>query len=83
MSTNGKGSRPRPVDKSKWDQNYESIFGRKTWMDWAKEYGNIIYDPDGFDRSNPNKKYTRAEYEAGLAHCTILLVGKLPWMQHD
>jgi hypothetical protein len=25
----GKGDRPRPVDKSKYDNNYKKIFGRK------------------------------------------------------
>lgn len=26
----GKGSRPRPVDKEKYDANYERIFGKKS-----------------------------------------------------
>ena len=25
----GKGSKPRPVDKKKYDRNYERIFGKK------------------------------------------------------
>lgn len=25
----GKGDRYRPVDKKKWDENYDRIFGRK------------------------------------------------------
>lgn len=25
----GKGDRPRPVDKKKYDRNYERIFGKK------------------------------------------------------
>jgi hypothetical protein len=30
MSGNaGKGSRPRPVDKTKWDENYDKIFSRR------------------------------------------------------
>lgn len=30
MSQNGKGDRPRPVDKKKYDNNYERIFRKKT-----------------------------------------------------
>jgi hypothetical protein len=29
MSQNGKGDRPRPVDKKKYDINYERIFRKK------------------------------------------------------
>ena len=29
MSQNGKGDRPRPVDKKKYDDNYERIFRKK------------------------------------------------------
>ena len=29
MSQNGKGDRPRPVDKKKYDNNYEKIFRKK------------------------------------------------------
>lgn len=29
MSQNGKGDRPRPVDKKKYDVNYERIFRKK------------------------------------------------------
>lgn len=25
----GKGDRPRPVDKEKWEQNYQRLFGKK------------------------------------------------------
>lgn len=77
MSTNaGKGDKPRPYDQKTWDQNYDTIFGKKTWMDWAKETGEMIIDPDGFDRSNPSKKYSRAEFEEGLVHCTRMLIKK-------
>ena len=40
---NGKGDRPRPVDKEKYDANYEAIFGKRdpTYMqrslDWVNE----------------------------------------------
>lgn len=35
MSTwhGGKGSKPRPVDKKKFDENYERIFGKKDKKD--------------------------------------------------
>ena len=29
MSQNGKGDKPRPVDKKKYDKNYERIFRKK------------------------------------------------------
>jgi len=30
MSQNGKGDKPRPIDKKKYDINYERIFRKKT-----------------------------------------------------
>ena len=54
-----------------WD-NYDSIFRRKTWQEWAEEYKVVIIDPDGFDRTDPNKKYSRKEFEKGLPYCTTL-----------
>jgi hypothetical protein len=29
IARNGKGDKPRPVDKKVWDENYEAIFGKK------------------------------------------------------
>lgn len=29
VAHNGKGSRPRPVDKKKFDENFDRIFGKK------------------------------------------------------
>ena len=29
MSQNGKGDKPRPVNKKVYDENYERIFGKK------------------------------------------------------
>lgn len=29
MSENGKGDRPRPVDKKKYNENYDKIFKKK------------------------------------------------------
>ncbi len=28
----GKGDRPRPVDKKRYDENYERIFGKENWF---------------------------------------------------
>lgn len=53
----GKGDKPRPYDKNKWDQNYDTIFARKNISEWAKEYG------DAFPGNCENKKCSRAEYE--------------------
>jgi hypothetical protein len=46
---NGKGDRPRPVDKEKYDANYEAIFGKKEppymrrSLDWVNEqYGEVL-----------------------------------------
>lgn len=50
----GKGDRPRPVNKAQFDQNYESIFGKKkfnglrfksTYPDDPKNYKCIMLMP--------------------------------------
>ena len=33
----GKGDRPRPVDKKKWEDNYERLFGPKRKKDGSKD----------------------------------------------
>jgi len=33
----GKGDSPRPVDKKKWEDNYERLFGRKGKKDGSKD----------------------------------------------
>lgn len=43
----GKGSAQRPVDKKKFDENWERIFGKKDLTEPVKE--TIIYD-----RNNKN-----------------------------
>jgi hypothetical protein len=46
----------------------------KSIVDWAKEDGLIILDPDGFDRSDPqvmSKLRSREEYEKGIMLCMI------------
>jgi len=47
----------------------------KTLQEWADIDGLIIYDPDGFDRSDPeimSRKFTRQEYDAGIMLCSII-----------
>jgi len=47
---------------------------RKTIKQWQEEFGIIIHDPDGFDRSDPdlmNKKFTKEEFEKGAMLSTI------------
>lgn len=33
----GKGDRPRPVDKEKWEENYNRLFGEKRKKDGSKD----------------------------------------------
>lgn len=40
MSQNGKGDKPRPVDKKKYDYNYERIFRKKN--KWIIQYGRFF-----------------------------------------
>ena len=53
----------------------------KTIQEWAKLDGIFVYDPDGFDRSDPllwEKEITKAEYLAGIAFCTVLPLPAAP-----
>jgi hypothetical protein len=48
---------------------------RKTIEEWSKEYEVVIYDPDGFDRTDINlysRLFTREEFEKGMAFSTCL-----------
>lgn len=68
----GKGSRPRPVDKTKWDENYELIFRkRKTVYEWQKYFGDMIKSYDGFREYTQDDLLTEREYQIGLSDCTI------------
>lgn len=49
---------------------------KKTYKEWAKMYGDLIMDPDGFDRKNTDKLYTNKEYKAKLPYCTIMIRDK-------
>jgi len=70
---NGKGSKPRPVDKNKYDENYDRIFARrKTILDWQKQFGDVIKSYDGFRDYNHNDLLTEEEYERGFVDCTVL-----------
>lgn len=47
---------------------------QKSIVDWARERGYIILDPDGFDRTNPNvmtDPITEEEFNKGFMLCTI------------
>lgn len=48
----------------------------REWADiWEREHGIVIYDPDGFDRRDPDmweREYTRDEFVEGLWQCTIV-----------
>jgi len=70
---NGKGSELRKgANLSAYWNNFDNIFRRKTFSEWAEEFGDIILDPDGFDRKDLTKKYSLEEYKAGLPKCTML-----------
>lgn len=48
---------------------------RRTIHEWEQAYGLYILDMDGFDTSDPelyNRTLTRAEFEHGLADCTVI-----------
>jgi hypothetical protein len=49
---------------------------RKTVQEWADLDGIEIWDPDGFDRSDPDlweRKVTKEEYLAGISYCTVCM----------
>jgi hypothetical protein len=70
----GKGSKPRPVDKNKWDENFDRIFSRrKTIQDWAEHFGHKIKSYDGFREYNQDDLLTEEEYEKGYVRCTVCL----------
>ena len=69
---NGKGSRPRPVDKNKYDENYDRIFARrKTIEQWANYFGDMIKSYDGFREYNQDDLLTEKEYNRGAIRCTM------------
>lgn len=71
-SSAGKGSKPRPVDKSKWDENYDRIFSRrKTVEQWAEHFGDRIKSYDGFREYNSDDLLVEEEYERGILHCSM------------
>ncbi len=47
---------------------------KKTIEEWSDIYGVYIFDPDGFDRSDPKlmeRKFTEEEFKKGLWRSTI------------
>lgn len=74
----GKGSTPRPVDKKKWDENYDKIFTRrKTVSEWQKHFGHVIKSYDGFREYTQDDLLTEDEYKKGLPHCTMYVSSKI------
>lgn len=74
----GKGDRPRPVDKTKWDENYDRIFSkRKTIQQWADYFGDVIRSYDGFREYNQDDLLSRNEYEKGIVRCTLIKSNRL------
>lgn len=55
---NGKGSKQRPTNKHRFDENFQAIDWtvKKSSEEWAKELAAkceiIVMDPDGWDRKN-------------------------------
>lgn len=50
---------------------------KKTIEEWQKEFGVIIMDPDGFDRSDMKlyeRTFTKEDFENRLPACTILFM---------
>jgi hypothetical protein len=48
---------------------------RKTIKEWEPIFNVEIYDPDGFDRTDPelyNRKFTKAEFEQGMLMSTCI-----------
>ena len=48
---------------------------KKSIVEWAKEAGYEILDPDGFDRTDPEvmtRLRTKEEFEKGFMLCTIM-----------
>ena len=49
VTTNGKGDKPRPVDREKYDKNFEKIFNRT----------KKVVDNDGQKKNKPTEKQTK------------------------
>lgn len=58
----GKGDKPRKVDGEKYRNNYDKIFRKQTWEEWAEELGDWIKSPDGFKHNPRDYKYSYKEY---------------------
>jgi hypothetical protein len=68
----GKGDKPRPIDRKKYDENYDRIFRKKrTITEWQKIRGDVILDYDGFREYNRDDLLDEQTYENGLSRCTI------------
>ena len=48
MPRGGKGDKYRPVDKQKWDNNWDRIFGNDTRQDTSKNAQDVPQDSESF-----------------------------------
>ena len=70
----GKGDKPRPLDRKKFDDNYDRIFrNKKTVHEWAALFGDVILDYDGFREYNTDDLIDEKTYKKGLQQCTTQL----------
>lgn len=59
---------------------------RRTLREWEQAYGLYILDMDGFDTSDSelyHRTWTRAEFEHGLAECTVIRKSPLTLAETD
>jgi len=46
MNNAGKGSRYRPVDRQKWDEGWDRVFGPRTLVERMRQaYADMTYEP--------------------------------------
>lgn len=70
----GKGDKPRPMDRKKFDDNYDRIFrNKKTVDEWATLFSDVILDYDGFREYNTDDLIDEKTYKKGLQQCTTQL----------
>jgi hypothetical protein len=68
----GKGDKPRPINRKKYDENYDRIFCKKrTIAEWSKIHDDVILDYDGFRAYTRDDLLDEETYKSGLSRCTI------------
>ena len=67
----GKGDKPRPIDRKKYDDNYDRVFrNKKTINEWAVLFDDEILDYDGFREYNLDDLIDEKTYKKRLQRCT-------------